>query len=1700
MGRIFLFFCVLVCSMAFARLDAQNLSNRGREFWLGYGHNNLFDNGNGQQLVLYLSTEQAANVTISVNGTSFSQTYSIPANTVRQTVEIPKTGTNDARIRSEGLSSRGINIISDVPIVAYAHQYGSNSSGATMLMPVETFGYTYYSLNYTQESNSTPSYSWFFIVASENNTRVEITPSVRTQNGQAANVPFVVNLSRGQIYNVFGQSSGLTGFDLSGSKIKSIAGSDGECHPIGVFSGASRMVICGTSGEFMQQQIFPASAWGTRYLTYPTVRTTNIGQSNNNFYRVAVRDPTTIVKRNGTVLTNLINNFYYEFSGNFGEYIEADKPVLVGQYAPSEQTSGGCTYVGSGDPEMIFLSPIEQAINKATFYATSNQSIVNVFVSIIIPTGGVNSLTINGSSAFDLIRAHPQNSAYRVVVKSLTPNAQYTIQSDSAFTAITYGFGTFESYGLNAGTLVNNLDAVPAIQNTLSQTGTNSFTCPRSPFNFSVKLSYKPTQMVWRFSQVNNFLPNQDTTLVNPLPTDSSVVGTRLFYEYRLPREYIFTDTGSYTIPLIITSPNIDNCNNSTVVDFRVRVNPPPKADFTFTYTGCKTDTAFLFGTFTGAGYTASRYRWSFPDNTTDTLRNTKKVFPAEGTNLVKLRVIADNGCVADTTKPVVTSPPPRATFGMTPAGGCEGTTVNFTDTSSYAGGTIQNWFWDFGNGVIVNAPTNAPQTQTYNAAGIYTIKHFAQSGTCRGDTAIKTLQIYAKPVVSFIVPTGCLADSVAQFTNTTTMSDGQSIRYLWNFGDPNATPANPNTDTARNPSHKYSAYGTYNVSLTVTTANGCTSTRVIPFTIGGFSTPINYTVLNESSLCIQNQVQVRNQMNVTTDSIYRIDIYWDVLTQPAVFTQINSPVANAIYSNLYPLFTTPATLSYTIKWVVYSRGGCISEKSKTITLNAAPVVAIAALPVVCINAAPVTLTQGSVTNNLTGNGGYSGIGVTGNTFNPAVAGVGTHVIKYLFTTPSGCVSADSTSIIVYAKPVAKWGYRSQCDSIQFRDSSTSISGSIALWNWNYGDGNTEVRTNGFPFNRRYATAGTYNASLVVMSSQGCSSDTMRMPVIYTPVSLPAFSVANENTLCSKNNVVLTNTTNAGLDTVSRIDVYWDAVNQPTVFETFTNPAANAQFSHLYPTFTSPATKQVIIRMVMFSRGGCATEISKTITLHAVPVLTVTQATRFCVNDAQVTLQIGASNVQGAGQFFGPGTTSAGLFTPSQAGVGSHIIRYTFTSIGGCIDSTTMRIVVSPRPLANFGFSSVCVGDSTAFRDSSNLSAGNITGWSWDFGDGSSSTARPPFNKLYQNSGTFNVQLIVTSDSGCYSAPATKPLRVSAAPLVNFGLPTSVCMPGGVVNFNNLSTLPNGSVTDLSFTWDFGDGATATGFNASHVYADSNLYTIKLTATSFAGCTKDTSRTFSAFFRKPVADFDVSSSAICQGVRTTFRDKSFAPSSTIATYAWRFGDGSVSSDTMPGKTYGVPGNYTVSLQVTTPQGCTADTSRDIKVFLQPKVDAGVSVYIPENSFYQLQPFVNDTSLRFRWTPPFYLDNDTLLRPMFRTVATQTLTLSATGDGNCTGSDTVRITVLKQLRVPNVFSPNGDGVNEIWQIPGLPDYAGNTVEVFNRYGQSVYRTNGYTKPWDGTLNGKPLPVGTYYYIIDLGQPNYKPINGSVMILR
>jgi gliding motility-associated-like protein len=161
---------------------------------------------------------------------------------------------------------------------------------------------------------------------------------------------------------------------------------------------------------------------------------------------------------------------------------------------------------------------------------------------------------------------------------------------------------------------------------------------------------------------------------------------------------------------------------------------------------------------------------------------------------------------------------------------------------------------------------------------------------------------------------------------------------------------------------------------------------------------------------------------------------------------------------------------------------------------------------------------------------------------------------------------------------------------------------------------------------------------------------------------------------------------------------------------------------------------------------------------------------------------------------------------------------------------------------------------------------------------------------------------------------------------------------------------------------------------------------------------------------------------------------------------------------------------------------------------------GPDLEVLQGGVITIQPqYYSGDDLQFLWSPSTYLDSDTSRNPQASPAESIRYKLILTGAGNCTVSDSIYITVLKSPLIPNVFSPNGDGINDTWSIKYLNSYPGCTVDIYNRYGQCIFHSVGYTRDWDGTHNGQPLPVGTYYYIIN--PKNGRPaMSGSVTIIR
>ena len=162
------------------------------------------------------------------------------------------------------------------------------------------------------------------------------------------------------------------------------------------------------------------------------------------------------------------------------------------------------------------------------------------------------------------------------------------------------------------------------------------------------------------------------------------------------------------------------------------------------------------------------------------------------------------------------------------------------------------------------------------------------------------------------------------------------------------------------------------------------------------------------------------------------------------------------------------------------------------------------------------------------------------------------------------------------------------------------------------------------------------------------------------------------------------------------------------------------------------------------------------------------------------------------------------------------------------------------------------------------------------------------------------------------------------------------------------------------------------------------------------------------------------------------------------------------------------------------------------------LDAGVDLYIDSGTTIQFQAV--SSANEFLWSPGFLVSNPTILQPTTSPKETTTYMLKGIFNG-CEKLDYITIFVKGSFKIPNTFSPNGDGKNDNWLIQNIADFPANDMLIMNRFGQELYQSRPYTfaNAWTGVFNGQPLPEGVYFYILNLGG-DLGVKKGTISIIR
>lgn len=1002
--RLGVFFCavaLLLCSYSYVL--AQNTTNKGTEFWTAWmDHVNGVTGAAGSQMSLYITSDANTTGQVEVADGSFSQPFTVTANQVT-TIDIPKTaflGNNDGQLY------KGIHITSQRSIAVYAHIYASSVSGATLLLPVNTLGKDYQSINYTQLSNSgvnNPSYSALMVIATEDNTTVEITPAAALISGHPAGTPFTVSLKKGEVYQ------GLSSTDLTGTRIRSISSANGACKRIAVFSGSSKLYIGSPNitSDNLFQQVYPTASWGKNYLTVP------LASRSYDVFRIIASDPTAHITLNGNPVS--YSAPYYEFPSQQPNVISSDKPVQVVQYAVTQGNGLGGTRYGEaiGDPEMIYLTPIEQGLDHVTLYSSPYYRILQSYINVVIPTAGVNTFKLDGVlyNQFTAISGQPGYSYAQIPVAS----GAHNISSTETFNAIAYGFGQAESYGYAAGTDLKNLTQNISLQlptdNNVYRTGG----CSTETYYLRLTLPYQTSSISWDFKDGNPAVAQTDYNFVTEQRNGQTV------YIYTYQHELQHPPKGNHTIVATIHNPNnVTECGSDDIMEFDYNITDPNTPDYTVSASCAGLPTVFTDATDQSEA-TIKSWAWDFGDGQTSTDQNPTHTYTNAGNYTVALTVTNENGCVSSVTHQLHVSKLSKAAF-IYAAPGCAGMDIQFTDKSVPGEGSIKTWEWDFGDG---QTSTEQNPLHTYLAVQQYNVTlKVTDANGCSNTTPVQSINVHTAPLAQFDIPDVCLQDSYASFVNRSTIADGtdSEMTYAWDFGDSNASLIESRS-TQKNPQHKFTATGTYNVTLTAYSKFGCPNTVTHQVTVNGSYPHAAFAVNNEEKLCSSNDVVFQDQSTESPGHITKMVWYFDYGNHPeeseTYYYSKGQIPADGVYKHNYGYFTAP-TLSktYKVKLEVYSGESCFdTTRTKTITIYANPTVDIPAVGPVCEEATPFRIATD--TKGFTGTETFSGKGVSATgVFDPKAAGVGKTTINYTFKTAVGdCLYATSFDIEVKPTP-----------------------------------------------------------------------------------------------------------------------------------------------------------------------------------------------------------------------------------------------------------------------------------------------------------------------------------------------------------------------------------------------------------------------------------------------------------------------------------------------------------------------------------------------------------------------------------------------------------------------------------------------------------------------------------------------------------
>lgn len=551
----------------------------------------------------------------------------------------------------------------------------------------------------------------------------------------------------------------------------------------------------------------------------------------------------------------------------------------------------------------------------------------------------------------------------------------------------------------------------------------------------------------------------------------------------------------------------------------------------------------------------------------------------------------------------------------------------------------------------------------------------------------------------------------------------------------------------------------------------------------------------------------------------------------------------------------------------------------------------------------------------------------------------------------------------------------------------------------------------------------------------------------------------------------------------------------PLTYSWNTNPTqTNATATNLVAGFYACAIRD---------GNNCITTVFDTLVLKSLASITAVANPAEICSGAASALSTTATGGTVSGYTWNPGNISGDNTSVTPTANTQYIV--TAKDAFGCVIADTVDVTVKPTPSAAFDIRqpAVCLGlpDTLMYTGG----AGPTATYTWDGGgapvQGGGVGGNPDWYSLnYTAAGTYTVSLQVT-ENGCVSPLVTHPVTIQTPPVAVFNVSKNPICTGEVVTVTFTGTASNAAVAQ--WNWGGGSPQSGTGLNPQLVkYLNSG--TISLTVTDGV-CIRTAIPVAIDVITKPVAKFTPDIITGCTPVTVNFTNQStFADS-----YKWFLGDGSTATSKNASHTYSNDGVYTVTLIAGSQQLCFDTLIKTALINVLPPPVASFTAQPGENIPVEYKNatfnFTNTSqhATNYEWE---FGDGITSseINPVYKweLPGNYRVTLYARNDIGCMDSTSrawYKIIPDLVLDIPNAFSPNGDGINDRWNLDGLKARPACQVEVFNRWGQTVYKSNGYTIGWDGLRQGKPVSEGTYYYVIKTA-PGEKPYTGWVVLLR